>query len=156
MRTQIILIYSFQSFRDGHFDFSFHADCLVAGGSFGRRNPRHESFGVEESSLEGSGTKSAKLNGLLPFFEMYWSLAFPFVFRAFGCGSIFMAFEFSLVTSCFWSWIAWPGDTSFVILSFRIRRCLSSIAWSCPPCLLARASKMHFRRALRASPIVVI
>ena len=81
-------VYSFQSPQDGHCDFSSHVDCFVAGGSFGRRNPRHESFGAEESSLEGSGTKSARLNGFLDacplvvfihFCDMYCSFAVPFV-----------------------------------------------------------------------------
>ena len=91
----IILFHSSQSFQDGHCDFSSHVDCFVAGGPFGRRNPRHESFGAEESSLEGSGTKSARLNGFLddfplvvftPFWGRYCSLACPFAFPCFAPG----------------------------------------------------------------------
>ena len=69
-----------------------------------------------------------------PFWGMYWSVAFPFIFGALEGVSISMVFNFSFVISGVLSWIARSGQTS----------------------LLVRASEMRRRRAWRASPIEVI
>ena len=89
MRAKKHTYHPSQSFRDGHLEFSSQVDCCAAGVPFGQRNPRHDSCGAEESPLGGPGTTSAKLKGLLPFLEMYCSLAFPLIFPFFAsCDNI--------------------------------------------------------------------
>ena len=57
-----LTLYSFQSLHLDHLFRSPHLECTCVGGFLGRRTPPQNSFEEEESSWDGPGTKSARLN----------------------------------------------------------------------------------------------